>query len=105
IKRLLAYSSIGHVGYILIGIATLNFDGCKAILIYLVLYASMSIGSFACILLMKRGGKEVEDITAFSGLAETNPFLAICISSLMLSMAGIPPLAGFFAKFYIFLAA
>lgn len=105
IKRLLAYSSIGHVGYALIGIASGIPAGAQALLIYLAIYLFMSVGAFGCVLLMRRKGEYVEDISELAGLAETRPAMAAGIAIFMLSMAGIPPLAGFFGKFYIFLAA
>ncbi|MCH2548222.1 MAG: NADH-quinone oxidoreductase subunit N, partial [Alphaproteobacteria bacterium] len=105
IKRLLAYSSIGHVGYALIGIAAGTEDGASALLIYLALYIFMTIGAFCCVLLMRRKGEYVEQISELSGLAQTRPLMAACMAIFMFSMAGIPPMAGFFGKFYIFAAA
>lgn len=105
IKRLLAYSSIGHVGYALIGIATGTEDGLSALLIYLALYVFMSVGTFACVLLMRRKGEYVEQISELSGLAQTRPLMAAALAIFMFSMAGIPPMAGFFGKFYVFAAA
>jgi NADH-quinone oxidoreductase subunit N len=105
IKRLLAYSSIGHVGYALIGIAAGTEDGASALLIYLGLYIFMSVGAFACVLLMRRKGEYVEQISELSGLAQTRPMMAAAMAIFMFSMAGIPPMAGFFGKFYIFAAA
>ena len=105
IKRLLAYSSIGHVGYVLIAVATGTDAGMQGIIIYLSLYLFMSVGAFACVLRMRRKGEYVEDISELAGLAESRPRLAAALAVFMLSMAGIPPLAGFFGKFYIFLSA
>ena len=105
IKRLLAYSSIGHVGYALMGIVVNNAAGVQGLLIYLTLYVVMSAGMFGCVLLMRRGGKPVEDIAELSGLAQTRPRMALMIAIFLFSMAGIPPLAGFIGKFYIFFAA
>lgn len=105
IKRLLAYSSIGHVGYALIGIATGTEDGASALLIYLGLYIFMTVGAFSCVLLMRRKGEYVEQISELSGLAQTRPLLAAALAIFMFSMAGIPPMAGFFGKFYVFAAA
>lgn len=105
IKRLLAYSSIGHVGYALIGLAAANQDGIRGIIIYLALYLLMSVGSFTCVLLMRRNGNQVEQISDLSGLHRTHPRMALALAIFMFSMAGIPPLAGFFGKMYIFLAA
>ena len=113
IKRLMAYSSIGHMGYALIGLAVagssgeaaLRADGVEAMLIYLGIYMFMNIGTFACILLMKRDGRMVENIDDLAGLSKSNPALAMVLSIFMFSMAGIPPLAGFLGKLYVFQAA
>ena len=105
IKRMMAYSSIGHVGYALIGLASNSADGVKGILVYLTLYVFMNVGAFAVILSMRRNGAMVEGIDDLAGLSKTNPFMALALSAMMFSMAGIPPLAGFFGKLYVFLAA
>ena len=113
IKRLMAYSSIGHMGYALIGLAVaggagnaeVRADGVSGILIYLAIYMFMNIGAFACILQMRRNGRMVEGIDDLAGLSKSNPAMAMVLAVFMFSMAGIPPLAGFFGKFYIFLAA
>jgi NADH-quinone oxidoreductase subunit N len=105
IKRLMAYSSIGHMGYALIGLAVGSADGVRGVLVYMTVYVLMTAGTFACILAMKRDGRPVEQITDLSGLATTDPALALAISVFMFSLAGIPLMAGFFAKLYIFLAA
>ncbi len=105
IKRLLAYSSIGHAGFMLMGIASGNIAGVQAVLIYLALYIFMSAGAFGCVLLMRRDGHYVENIKDLAGLGRTNPLLAMVFSLFMFSMAGIPPLAGFFGKMYVVLAA
>jgi NADH-quinone oxidoreductase subunit N len=105
IKRLMAYSSIGHMGYALIGLAVGSSDGVRGVLVYMTIYVLMSAGMFACILAMKRGGRPAEQIADLSGLATSDPGLALAISVFMFSLAGIPPMAGFFAKLYIFLAA
>ncbi|MEO5338800.1 MAG: NADH-quinone oxidoreductase subunit NuoN, partial [Magnetospirillum sp. WYHS-4] len=105
IKRLMAYSSIGHVGYALIGLAAADQAGVKGVLIYLSIYLFMNIGAFACILAMRRGDRMVEGIDDLAGLSKTHPGMAAAMAIFMFSMAGIPPLAGFFGKFYIFLAA
>jgi len=105
IKRLMAYSSIGHVGYALIGLAAGTEDGIRGILIYLGIYLFMNAGTFACILSMKRGDQMVEDISDLSGLSKTHPMMALALAIFMFSMAGIPPLAGFFGKLYVFMAA
>ena len=105
IKRLMAYSSIGHMGYALLGLAAGTALGVRGVLIYLAIYVFTNLGVFACIQAMRRDGKSVENIADLSGLARTNPKLALVFAMLFLSLAGLPPLAGFFAKFYIFLAA
>jgi NADH-quinone oxidoreductase subunit N len=104
-KRLMAYSSIGHMGYMLIGVAAGTQAGVQGVLIYLAIYLVTNIGVFVCILAMRRGETMVETISDLSGLAETRPALAFALAMLMFSLAGLPPLAGFFAKFYVFLAA
>lgn len=103
IKRLLAYSSIGHVGYMLMGFASFGYIGLANILIYLSIYIFMTAGAFGVVLLMKRNGKYVEEISDLAGFSKTSPVLAFVMAVMMFSMAGIPPLAGFFGKFYIFL--
>jgi NADH-quinone oxidoreductase subunit N len=105
IKRLMAYSSIGHVGYMLIGLAAMSDIGISGILIYLAIYLFMNIGTFAVILCMRRQGRAVEGIDDLAGLSRSQPGLALALAIFMFSMAGIPPLGGFFAKFYIFMAA
>ena len=105
IKRLMAYSSIGHMGYALIGLAAGSEEGVQGLIVYLAIYLAMTLGIFACILAMSRGGRMVEDIEELSGLSRTQPLLAFMLAMLLFSLAGIPPLAGFFAKFYVFLAA
>jgi len=105
IKRLMAYSSIGHVGYALIGLAAGTAQGAEAVLVYLSIYLAMTVGTFAVILSMRRKGRLVESIDDLKGLARTQPMMALALAVFMFSMAGIPPLAGFFAKLYIFLAA
>jgi NADH-quinone oxidoreductase subunit N len=105
IKRLMAYSSIGHMGYALLGLAAGSSLGVRGVLIYLAIYVFTNLGVFAAIQAMQRGGKAVESITDLAGLARTDMKLAVVFSMLFLSLAGLPPLAGFFAKFYVFLAA
>ena len=105
IKRLMAYSSIGHVGYALVGLAVGSEAGVRAVLIYLAIYLFMNVGTFACILCMRRGGRMVEGIDDLAGLGKSHPMLALALAIFMFSMAGIPPLAGFFGKLYVFLAA
>ena len=105
IKRLMAYSSIGHVGYSLIGVAANSEAGVQAVIIYLTIYVFMTVGAFACILSMRNKLGQVDDIEGLSGLAKTNLPMAFVLAMILFSMAGIPPLAGFFAKFYVFAAA
>ena len=104
IKRLMAYSSIGHIGYAIAGIATGTESGFKSTLVYISIYVVMNIGAFACILLMKREGKYLEEIDELSGLSKNHPLISFALLIILFSLAGIPPLAGFFAKFYIFMA-
>jgi NADH-quinone oxidoreductase subunit N len=105
IKRLMAYSSIGHMGFALVGLAAGTQEGVQGVLIYMTIYVAMTLGTFACILSMRRDGQMVEDISDLAGLARTKPAMAFFLALLLFSLAGIPPLAGFFAKFYVFLAA
>jgi NADH-quinone oxidoreductase subunit N len=105
IKRLMAYSSIGHMGFALVGLAAGTAEGVQGVLIYMAIYVAMTLGTFACILSMRRDGVLVEEISDLAGLARTNPAMALFLAILLFSLAGIPPLAGFFAKFYVFLAA
>lgn len=105
IKRLMAYSSIGHMGFALVGLAAGNADGARSVIVYLTIYLVMTLGVFACILSMKRSDGMVEDIDELAGLSRNNPMMAFLLAMLLFSLAGIPPLAGFFAKFYVFLAA
>jgi NADH-quinone oxidoreductase subunit N len=105
IKRLMAYSSIGHMGYALIGLAAGTEAGVQATLIYLAIYIVMSFGTFACIIAMRRKGQYIETIADLAGLSTQNPLYALALAILMWSMAGIPPLSGFFGKLYVFSAA
>jgi NADH-quinone oxidoreductase subunit N len=105
IKRLMAYSSIGHMGFALIGLAAGTFEGIQGVLVYMAIYLTMTLGVFAVILSMRRSHGMVESIDQLAGLARNNPAMAFFMAMLLFSMAGIPPLAGFFAKFYVFLAA
>ncbi len=105
IKRLMAYSSIGHVGYALIGLAAGSGEGVRGVLIYLAIYLAMNVGTFACILCMRRKTGMVEGISDLAGLSKSNPMMALALAIFMFSMAGIPPLGGFFGKFYVFIAA
>jgi NADH-quinone oxidoreductase subunit N len=105
IKRLMAYSSIGHMGFALVGLAAGTAEGVQGVLVYMAIYVTMTLGMFACILSMRRDGQMVENIADLAGLARTKPAMAFFLAMLLFSLAGIPPLAGFFAKFYVFLAA
>lgn len=105
IKRLMAYSSIGHVGYALIGLAAGTEEGVRGILIYLAIYLAMNVGTFACILCMRQKDQMVEGVSDLAGLAKTHPGMALLLAGFMFSLAGVPPLAGFFGKFYVFMAA
>lgn len=105
IKRLMAYSSIGHMGYALIGLAAGSFDGLRGLLIYMSIYMVMSVGAFAVILMMCRRGKMIDKISDLAGQSQHHPMTAACLAILMFSMSGIPPLAGFFGKLFIFQSA
>ncbi len=105
IKRLMAYSSIGHMGFALIGLAAGNEAGVKGVAIYLAMYLVMTIGAFAAILCMRIEGRPVENISDLAGLSRTNAPMAFFLAMLMFSLAGVPPLGGFFAKYYVFLPA
>ncbi len=105
IKRLMAYSAIGHMGYVLIGLAAGTAVGVRGVLIYLLTYVFMSAGTFACILAMRRRGEMLEQISDLSGLGRRDPALALWFTVFMFSMAGIPPFSGFWAKYFIFTAA
>ena len=104
IKRLMAYSSIGHMGYALAGLSTGTNEGIQSTIVYLTIYLVMSFGTFACIFMMRRENTFYENINDLSGLSKNNPMMALCFLVMLFSLAGIPPLAGFFAKFYIFVA-
>ena len=105
IKRLMAYSSIGNIGYAFVGLAAGTEEGIQGVIIYMTIYLIMTVGSFGCILSMRVRGQMLENIEDLSGLARTNPFMGIALAAMMFSLAGIPPLAGFFGKLYVFLAA
>ena len=105
IKRLMAYSSIGHIGYALIGLAAATPDGIRGVLVYMAIYLFMNVGTFAVILSMRQQGRMLEGINDLAGLSRTQPGLALALAIFMFAMAGIPPTAGFFSKLYIFLAA
>jgi NADH-quinone oxidoreductase subunit N len=105
IKRLMAYSSIGHIGFALVGLSANSEAGVRGVAIYMLIYLAMTLGTFAFILAMRRDDKNVEEIDELAGLSATNPAMATILTILMFSLAGIPPLAGFWAKWYVFLAA
>jgi NADH-quinone oxidoreductase subunit N len=105
IKRLMAYSSIGHIGYALVGFAAGTREGVYSVLVYMAIYVAMTVGAFGCILVMRRHGRALEQIDDLSGLGRTQPLLALALAIFMFSLAGIPPFAGFFGKLYVFLAA
>ncbi|HEY9058063.1 MAG TPA: NADH-quinone oxidoreductase subunit NuoN [Aurantimonas sp.] len=104
-KRLMAYSSIGHMGFALVGLAAASVEGVRGVLIYMTIYLAMTLGTFAVILAMRRKDGVVEEIEDLAGLSKTNPVMALFLTILMLSLAGLPPLAGFFAKYFVFMAA
>jgi NADH-quinone oxidoreductase subunit N len=105
IKRLLAYSSIANMGYALVGLAAGTPDGVQGVMTYMAIYLATTLAAFACVLMMRRDGKLVEDIGELAGLSRTNGWMAFAMAMMMFSLAGIPPLAGFWAKWYVFLAA
>ena len=105
IKRLMAYSSIGNVGYALIGLAAGSEEGIRGVVIYMIIYLAMTLGAFAVLLSLRRRDRMFETIDDLSGLSRTHPVMAFCLAAMMFSLAGIPPLAGFAAKFYVFRAA
>jgi NADH-quinone oxidoreductase subunit N len=105
IKRLMAYSSIGHVGYALMGLAVANDTGYRGVLVYMAIYVVMNLGTFAVLIAMRRRGRALEQVDDLAGLGRTDPAMALWMAVFMFSMAGIPPLAGFFGKLYVFLAA
>ena len=105
IKRLMAYSSIGHMGYALVGLAAGTQSGVNGVILYMLIYMVMTVGTFACIIGMRRKDGTVEDIADLAGLGRRSPMMALILTLLMFSLAGIPPLAGFFAKYFVFVAA
>jgi NADH-quinone oxidoreductase subunit N len=106
IKRLMAYSSIGHMGYALVGLAAGSKEGISGVAIYMAIYMIMTLGAFAIILSMRsKDGEALENINDLAGLSTTKPWMAVVLTALMFSLAGIPPLAGFFAKWFVFAAA
>ena len=104
IKRLIAYSSIGHIGYTLAGLATGSNEGIQSSIVYITIYVIMNLAFFSCLLMLKRNNQYYEDIDDLSGLSKNHPLLSLSFLVILFSLAGIPPLAGFFAKFYIFTA-
>ena len=104
IKRLIAYSSIGHIGYTLAGLATASNEGIQSSIIYISIYVVMNLALFSCLLMLRRKDQYYEDIDDLSGLSKNHPLLSLCLLLILFSLAGIPPLAGFFAKFYVFKA-
>ncbi|MCQ0990027.1 NADH-quinone oxidoreductase subunit NuoN [Jiella sp. LLJ827] len=105
IKRLMAYSSIAHMGYALVGLAAANVEGVRGVLLYMAIYLAMTLGTFAVILAMRRREGMVEEIDDLAGLSRTNPAMALFLTIMMLSLAGLPPLAGFIGKYFVFMAA
>jgi NADH-quinone oxidoreductase subunit N len=105
IKRLMAYSSIGHVGFALVGLAAASEAGMRGLLVYMAIYLLMTLGTFAVLVAMRRQGRAVERVADLAGLAKTDLGMAVWMAIFMFSMAGIPPLAGFFAKMFVFKAA
>ena len=103
-KRLLAYSSIGHIGYALAGVATGVVSGYQSAIVYISIYVIMNIGAFSCLYLLKKDGQYKENISDLSGISKKNPLLAISLLIILFSLAGVPPLGGFFAKFYVFVS-
>ena len=104
IKRLIAYSSIGHIGYTLAGLATGSNEGIQSSIVYISIYIIMNLALFSCLLMLKRNNEYYEEIEDLSGLSKNHPLLSLSLLIILFSLAGIPPLAGFFAKFYIFKA-
>ena len=103
-KRLLAYSSIGHIGYALAGVATGAIAGYQSAIVYISIYVIMNIGAFSCLYLLKKDGQYKENINDLSGISKKHPLLAISLLIILFSLAWVPPLGGFFAKFYVFVA-
>jgi len=102
IKRIIAYSSIGHMGYALAGLSTGSNDGIQSSIVYIIIYIIMNLGFFSCLLMLKRNNEYYESLDDLSGLSKNHPLLSLSLLIILFSLAGIPPLAGFFAKFYIF---
>ena len=104
LKRLIAYSSISHMGYALAGLATVSNQGIQSSITYMSIYLVMNLAFFSCLFMLKRNDKYYENIEDLSGLSKKHPILSFSLLIVLFSLAGIPPLAGFFAKFYVFLA-
>ena len=104
LKRLVAYSSIGHMGFILAGLASGTNEGIQSSIIYISIYLIMNLGLFSCLFMMKRNDKYYENIDDLSGLSKSHPLISLSLLIILFSLAGIPPMAGFFAKFYVFTA-
>ena len=104
LKRLIAYSSIGHMGYALAGLSTGSNEGIQSSIVYMSIYLVMNLAFFSCLLMLKRNDAYYETIDDLSGLSKNHPILSLSLLAILFSLAGIPPLAGFFAKFYIFKA-
>jgi NADH-quinone oxidoreductase subunit N len=104
LKRLIAYSSIGHMGYALAGLSTGSNDGIQSSIIYITIYLVMNLAFFCCLLMLKRNDEYFETVDDLSGLSKNHPVLSLSLLVILFSLAGIPPLAGFFAKFYVFTA-
>ena len=103
-KRLLAYSSIGHIGYALAGVSTGAVSGYQSAIVYISIYVIMNVGAFSCLYLLRKDGQYKENIADLSGISKKHPLLAISLLIILFSLAGVPPLGGFFAKFYVFVA-
>ena len=104
LKRLIAYSSIGHMGYALAGLSIGTNEGIHSTITYMSIYVLMNLGIFCCLFMMKRKKIYHENIEDLSGLSKNHPILSLCLLVILFSLAGIPPMAGFFAKFYIFMS-
>jgi NADH-quinone oxidoreductase subunit N len=104
LKRLVAYSSIGHIGYTLAGLSVGTNEGIQSSIVYISIYVVMNLGLFSCIFMMKRNDQYFETIDDLSGVSRNHPVLSLSLLIILFSLAGIPPLAGFFAKFYVFKA-
>ena len=104
LKRLIAYSSIGHMGYALAGLAVGTNSGIQSSITYICIYLVMNLGFFCCLFMMKRDKQYFDNLDDLSGLSKNHPLISLSLLILLFSLAGIPPMAGFFAKFYIFIS-